>query len=136
MPNGLDPIADDELLYRRVPLSWYDAATGLNDQAFAPHKERDKTGLSVTRAKYKTINDAAKGTPGKSYYIAVLRAGDLRNAGIEVEPRPGVDDPGHTELPQLNAQTCKDDITLERQRALKQLCVDIAGPFVSELRPP
>ena len=38
----------------------------------------DVTGLSVSRAKYKSIQDAAKGLRGKAYYVAVLRAGDLR----------------------------------------------------------
>lgn len=64
MVNGTETIADDELLYRRVPEStgWYDPATGvLDSRTFAPHKTNDATGLSVSRAKYKSIEEAAKG---------------------------------------------------------------------------
>jgi hypothetical protein len=49
----------------------------LNDQAFAPHKRQDTTGISVSRARFKSVVEAAKGRPGKSYYVAVLRAGEL-----------------------------------------------------------
>lgn len=120
----LDPLADAELLYRRVSASavprQYDPATGiLSDQAFAPHKKMDVTGLSVSRAKFKSLEEAAQGRSGESYFVAVLRAGDLRQRGIEVVPRPelpdGQYDSAHAELPDLNAANRKDDITLERQ---------------------
>ena len=76
-----DPVTDDELLYRRIPEStgWYDPRTGtVNPEAFAPHKEHDRTGLSVTRAKYRgsSYNEAMRGRSGKTYYVAVLRVGD------------------------------------------------------------
>lgn len=135
----LDAVANDELLYRRVSASvmpqQYDPSTGnLNDQAFAPHKTRDVTGLSVSRAKFKSLEKAALGRPGKSYFIAVLRVGDLRQRGIEVVPRPelpdGQYDPAHAELPDLNAANRKDDITLKRQRILAEaLCLRVEGPF-------
>lgn len=81
MGSGSEPISDDELLYRRVPIRWYDPSTGRPfDEAFAPHKENDLTGLSVSRAKYKSIEQAARGMPGKRYYVATLRAGDLRGS--------------------------------------------------------
>ncbi|MGI8980251.1 MAG: hypothetical protein ACR2FY_13580 [Pirellulaceae bacterium] len=136
MSNGLDPIADDEFLYRRVPASaqpqlFDPVQQELNDQAFAPSKTRDVSGLSVSRAKYKAIEEAGQGRPGKSYYVAVLRAGDLRQHGIVVEPRPKVNDPGHAELPQLNAENYKDSDTLERQRLLVSLCLRVEGPFTT-----
>lgn len=137
MDNGNEPIADSELLYRRVPasLGWYDPITNvLGPQAFGPHKERDETGISVSRNKYKSVEDAARGRPGKSYYVAVLCAGDLAKAGIRAEPRPifgSNPDPSHTELPQLNAATRKHDATLEMQRALAQLCLRVEGPFAT-----
>jgi hypothetical protein len=102
----------------------------LNAQAFAPHKTNDATGLSVVRAKYKSIEEAAKGRPGKSYFIAVLRVGDLRQNGIEVVQTPP-DDPSHAELPDLNSANRKADETLERERLLVQLCLRIDGPFLS-----
>jgi hypothetical protein len=130
--DGTEPIADEELLYRRVPASmgWYSPGAELNSQAFAPRSD-DVTGLSVSRAKYKSIEDAAKGRPGKSYYVAVLRAGDLRQNGIEIVPRPRPpDDPGHAELPDLNSSNRKADETLERGRLLaEKLCIRVEDPF-------
>ena len=135
MDNETEPIADEELLYRRVPASthWYDPATGvLKPEAFAPHRTEDFTGLSVSRAKYKSIEEAARGRPGKSYYVAVLRVGDLRQKGITVVPRPEVPDGydlGHAELPDLNSGNRKTDRTLELQRLFTQVCLRVEGPF-------
>jgi hypothetical protein len=127
--DGSEPIADEELLYRRVPLCWHSTDSGLNHQAFAPHKN-DSTGLSIARAKYKSIEQAARGQPGKAYFVATLVAGQLRANGIEIAPRPLPGDPGHAELPQLNAGNRKDDQTLELQRLLVTLC-GVDGPFQS-----
>jgi hypothetical protein len=130
--NGVEPIADDELLFRRVPMSmlWYDPVTRiLKPEAFGPNKKRDTTGISVSRQKYKSAELAARGRPGKAYCIAVLRAGDIKRLGIMVEPRPITNDPGHAELPQLNAETYKDSATLERQRQLVSVCLRVEGPF-------
>jgi hypothetical protein len=133
--DGTEPIADDELLYRRVPASlpWFNPATmRLMPQAFDPHRDRDVTGLSVFRAKYKAIDVAARGRPGKSYYIAVLQAMDIRQAGIAVEPRPHTPDgfdAAHAEMPDLRSDNRKESITLERQRVLVTLCRSVEGPF-------
>ena len=81
MSDEIESIADEELLYRRVPAStgWFDTVSQtLKADAFGPHKIQDLTGLSVTRAKFKSIEQAAQGRPGKSYYVAVLCAGALR----------------------------------------------------------
>jgi hypothetical protein len=131
--DGTEPIADDELLYRRIPksVSWYSDSAGLSPQAFAPHAKNDITGLSISRAKYKSIEAAAKGRPGKSYHVAVLRAGDLRQRGIQVVPRPLPEDPGHAELPDLNSVNRKTDETLERQRLLAlELCLQVEDPLL------
>lgn len=133
MDNGTETIAAEELLYRRVPEStgWYDPATGvLDSRAFAPHKTNDTTGLSVSRAKHKSIEAAANGRPGKSYYVAVLRAGELRQNGIEIVQTPP-DEPSHAQLPDLNAANRKENATLERQRLLTELCLSVEGPFRS-----
>ena len=128
MNNGTEPIGDDELVYRRVPAVWYDTKFGVDDQAFAPRKP-DVTGLSVSRAKYKSPEEAAKGA-GPCYYLAVLRAGDLRKHGIEIEPRPKPGDPGHCVLANLNAGNRKATQTIERQNLLaSKLCLQILGPF-------
>ena len=136
MEDGTEPVADDELLYRRIPASmgWYDAATGtVKLAAFGPHKTRDVTGLSVSRAKYKSAEEAAQGL-GKSYYVAVLRYGDLRENDIIVVPRPDVPDgydPAHAELPDMNAGNREEDATLKRKEILVGLCLRVEGPFES-----
>ena len=129
MNDGTEPISDDELLYRRVPLTWYSPQNGLDAQAFAPHKTLDTTGLSMARAKYKSKEEVAAGQPGKSYYVAVLRAGDVRKAQIEPVPRPEPNDPGHSELPDLNSQNRKSDRTQGLQRILVAITLSVEGPF-------
>jgi hypothetical protein len=132
--GGNEPIDDDEFLYRRIPTSmtWYSPDTGvLLPEAFAPSKDRDLTGLSVARSKYKTVEEAAKGRPGKSYYVAILKAKDLKDRGIEALPRPQPNDPGHAELPDLNAQNRKSNQTLELERVLVELTLKVEGPFAT-----
>jgi len=126
-----DPISDDELLYRRIPvnLGWYSLEGGLTAGAFGPHRKNDQTGLSLSRSKYKSIEEAAKGQPEKAYYVGTLRAGDLRQNGIEVIPRPEPGDPGHTELPGLNSENRKASLTLELQETLVKLTIRVDGPF-------
>lgn len=82
------------------------------------------------RAKYKTIEQAAKGRPGRTYYVAVLRAGDLRANGIDVVARPREGDPGHAELPGLTYENRRTDRSLEWKNILSQrLCLRVEGPF-------
>ena len=132
MEDGSEPILDDEILYRRVPTLWYSPETGLDPEAFHPHKTEDHTGLSLSRAKYKTPSEAARSPrPGKSYYVAVLKASDMRRHGIRVDPRPRPGDPGHSELPDLNSGSRRESLTLERQRILVTLCLRVEGPFPS-----
>jgi hypothetical protein len=111
MDDGTEPVADGELLYRRISVAsgWYSPGEVLNAAVFAPHKTEDETGLSVWRAKYKTVEQAARGRAGKSYYVAILSAEDLRQLGIEVLPSPQPDDRGHAEMPDLNSANRKTD---------------------------
>jgi hypothetical protein len=133
---GTEPIADDELLYRRVPVSkeWYSPEKGLSPEAFDP-LESDVTGISVSRAKYKSVEDAAKGKSKKGYYVAVLRAVDLRTVGIEIQPQPLPDDPGHAELPQLRYDNRTDEELLERKNRLADLPIRVEGPFLPTQNP-
>ncbi len=98
---GGEPVLNDELLYRRIPVStnWYDPdrTPPLEPEAFRPNRN-DDTGISVSRAKYKTVYQAAMGRAGKEYYVAVVRAHDIRAAGMEVAARPLTDDPSHAEI--------------------------------------
>lgn len=137
MDDGSEPITDEDVLYRRVPAStgWYSPESGLRPEAFAPHKTNDTTGLSLSRAKYKSAEEAARGQPGKSYYVVVLRVADLRRNGIAAEPKPLTSDPSHAELPGLNSGNRKQVLTLERQRILVTLALRVEGPFASTEEP-
>lgn len=135
MDQGREPIGDEELIFRRIPAStgWYDPARQeLRSEAFLPTKH-DTTGLSVARSRYTTPKDAAaRGRPGKQYFVAVLRAIDIRNAQIVMEPRPDIPqgyDPSHAELPQLHAENRMESLTLERAEHLREMCVRVDGPF-------
>ena len=129
--DGTEPVADEELLYRRIPVStgWYSSA-GLSPEAFDPRKD-EISGLSVYRAKYKNLEEVAKGKGKQGYFVAVLRAGDLRKLGIDVDPKPGLDDPGHAELPGLTCLNRSEPITQERKLLLARSALEIRGPFVS-----
>lgn len=129
MQDGTEPVADDELLYRRIPVSkgWYDEK-GLSPEAFHPRPD-EETGISVYRAKYTTLEQAGQGRSKKGYWVAVLRAGDLRRHGIRVDPRPEPEDPGHAELPDLTCQNRDATDALEKQMRLAQLSLRVDGPF-------
>jgi hypothetical protein len=124
-----DPVADDELLYRRIPVSmgWYTGG-GLSPEAFDPRPD-EITGISICRGKYTPIEEAAKGKGKKGYYVAVLRVDDLRRNGIEVVSRPTDNDPGHAELPSLTCRNRLDPETQERKVLLAGLRLRVEGPF-------
>ena len=132
MGDGTEPIDDDELLYRRVPLVHFNQSNDPKPtpEAFRPHPN-DTTGLSVSRARYKSVEQVAQNSRNKRYYVAVLRAGDLRANGIAVEPRPKPpDDSGHAELPGLTYDHRKDDCVEEWKVLLaERLCLRVEGPF-------
>jgi len=134
MSDESGPISEDELLYRRIPASsgWYAPATGLRPETFAPHRTADETGLSVYRARFKSIKEAERGRAGKSYYVAVLRAGDLRSHGIRIEPSPIFGDPGHAELPDLNPAVRKQDATINAALTLEGLVRLVEGSYATE----
>lgn len=131
MGDDTEPIEDDELLYRRVQLDYFDP-----DHVKAPHPDAfrarpyDDTGISLFRAKFITPEEVAQNDRGKQYYVAVLRAGDLRANGLEAVPKPHKDRAGHSELPDLTHENRKDDAAEEARRLLAQkLSLEILGPF-------
>ena len=130
--DGTEPIGDDEILYRRIPASpdWYDPGKdpSISPQAFKPNKN-DETGISIYRSKYKSAEEAAKGR-GKTYFVAVLRAGDLRKRGIEVLASPEEDDPGHAHIPCLNYAQRREKKAMESREILAyELTLKVEGPF-------
>jgi hypothetical protein len=103
-PEGVEPVADDEVLYRRVPVSkgWWVAGASppLSPEAFDPRPDEHE-GISLYRAKYVGLEKVAQGKSKSGYYVAKLRAGDLRAQGITIHP-DDVNDPGHVAVPNLN----------------------------------
>jgi hypothetical protein len=136
--DGTEPIAETEVLYRRVPVSqgWYvpNAIPPLSPEAFKP-RENDATGLSIYRAKYKALEQAAQGPSARGYYVAVLRASDLRSKGIDIVPRPEPGDPGHAEIPSLTYANRKTDRSLEIMLLLATAALRVEGPFLPHPRP-
>jgi hypothetical protein len=130
--DGTEPVADDEVLYRRIPVSmgWY-AEGRLSPEAFDPRQD-ETTGISVYRRKYKAIEVVVRGKSKEGYCVAEFRAGDLRKHGIEVAPRPLPDDPGHAELPGLTCWNRLDPEAQERKLRLARLSVRVHGPFPPE----
>lgn len=69
---------------------------------------------------------------GKSYYVALLRAADIRAAGMDVVPKPLPDDPGHAEIPELTYENRKSKQAIEWRTLLaEKLFLQIEGPFSS-----
>lgn len=128
-----EPISDDEILFRRVPVSkeWVDEH-GVSAEAFAPRKD-DLSGLSIFRAKFLPLAEAARGASKQGYYVLELSAGDLRGAGIGVVPAPVADKPGHAEIPALKYARPESNASLEmRQLLADRLVRKIHGPFVGQ----
>ena len=136
---GEEPVAADEIIYRRVRLELYTPVNRNRPQmaAFRPN-EHDTTGLSVVRAKYKTPVQAAQNSRSKQYYVAFLRVSELRARGIEVVPKPlhagdarhPEHDPGHAELPQITYSHRRDQHVMELMELLASaLCFDVQGPY-------
>jgi hypothetical protein len=128
--DGTDPVGNDELLYRRVPVIWCDQ-NGVSPEAFAP-REDDVSGISFYREKYKSLQEVAKGKSKKGYFVAVFRARDLRDHGLAVVPRPNEeDDPGHVELPSLRYENRRTPEASQQKVLLAtRLCLRVEGPFL------
>lgn len=134
--DDTEPIADDELLYRRVPVAKQHYHRGrelpLDAEAFLPRKSGsapDTTGISLVRAKFYN-SPQETGKSQKGFYVAVLRAGDLREAGIDMEILPDPMQPGHVQLPQLRTAKQKSvECRNLMKRLAEKLCLRVEGPF-------
>ena len=130
--GGTEPVEDNERLYRRVPIHprYFDPAVDPQPTPFAFRpREEDTTGLSLSRAKYKSLNEVAANPRGKRYYVAVLVAGALRARGMEVVARPLPGDPGHAEIPELRYDNRASQQAEEWQVALATELCEVVGPF-------
>jgi len=134
VPEDIVPIDDDELLYRRISVlsGWCDGSQ-VSPPAFHPQKH-DKSGISVFRARFRSIESAATGPSPDGYFVAVLCAGELRARGIQIEPQPDLDgdyDVSHAELPQLNTGRKKSPEIIQLKAELIELAMkrSVEGPF-------
>jgi len=123
----------EEYIYRKIPVStgWYDPNSGTtpSPQAFKPRKN-DISGLSVTRADFVSIEEAAQGPSPKGYYVAVLRVGDLQARGIDVVAAPLEGNPGHAEIPRLTYEGAHQTAGQEIMVLLaNELALRVEGPF-------
>ena len=137
MLNQPIPIDDEEILYRRIPVSmeWY-VDSVLSGLAFEPRPD-EHSGISVFRKRFRTLHQVALGKSKLGYYVVSLRVTDLREAGIQVVPQPvlpeGWDD-AHAELPGLNANNRRSDAAEALQSRLAEigLRLPVEGPFVAK----
>ena len=139
--EGTEPIAHDEILYRRLPanIDYYDSDSDLPVQwiAFKPN-QRDSSGISVWRAKYLTPEDVARMNtrPGKSYYLVAVTAAELRRLGATVVPTPSEGDVGHASVSSLSWERYRGPQKHEVMELAKRIADDgkyeVIGPFPSE----
>jgi hypothetical protein len=134
-PGTIEPVDDEELLFRRIPAStgWCqpDKQPPLDPEAFRPN-QYDVTGISLSRERHTSIAEAARGRPGKSYYIAVFRARDLRAVGMELTATPMEGNPGHAEISNLKYENRKSKQAIQwRFQMAHELCLRVEGPFLS-----
>jgi len=131
MGGGTEPVEDDELLYRRVRREHFDPDKSHEPSPMAFHPlPYDTTGISVFRARYTGPAQVVQNDRGKRYYVAVLRAGDLRAHGIEVVAAPEGHPPGHAELPCLTYENRHCDAAEETKQLLaRRLCIEVLGPL-------
>lgn len=133
MNDGTEPVLDSEILYRRIPCNpeYYnpDIDPPISPESFRPRKD-DLTGFSVSRAKFKTMQQVAVNDRGSKYYVASLLAGKLRENDIDIEPDPLSGDLGHAKIPNLTYENRKTPRAKEIKVLLAlKLCESIDGPF-------
>jgi len=136
--EGFEPIDDDEVLYRRVLEVHFDRTVRAtpDPQAMRPIAQ-DVDGLSLKRARYWTAEQVSRGRPGKTYFVAHLRAGSVRSLLVATRTltlRP--DDPdvpnsehGHCVIPELVYATRGSDESESFQRLLASTVHEVEGPF-------
>src|ERR1043165_1206558 len=133
MPDGNEPITDDEFVFRRIPASmnWYNREVSefSSPQAFTPITH-DRDGLSLVRAKYMSAEECgATGMEGRQFYVAIFSVRVLREHNIIVEPDPQEGNPGHCLIPSMIYSNRDSDATIEQAARMSQIAIQIDGPF-------
>jgi hypothetical protein len=104
-PSDNDPISDDEYLFRRIPawLAYVDIDRGtVSPNAFSQGK-KDLEGLSFYREQFvdaKTLAMSPEHERG-NYFVAKIRAAEMRKLGLTLTPNPMPPLLGHTLVPEL-----------------------------------
>ena len=136
----MNPLAADELLYRRLPANpnYRNPATGFPlELAFQP-TPADTDGLSLSRERVGPAGAAATGRADREFFVATLRVADLTALGLTVVP----DRDDHVVITDLthDRRQSRDPATKEQLAAiygrLVQAVIDVAGPFPGHAPPP
>ena len=108
-----DPVGSSEWILRVIPATCYDGTLELPiaAQAFQPHKERDKEGLSFFREDFVSPKRLAQSNENpKGCCVARLRVSDLNELGLSVSATPDPDEqPGHVTVAELSYTAYKAD---------------------------
>jgi len=135
-PQGSEAVSDDEWLLRRVPEVWGPSPSTPfpSLDAFKPHRDRDTTGLSLYREKYIPVRELVlRGGGKRAYWVARVRAHEVRQTGLSIQPRPNdVDGPGHVEIPEMRSDNRDTNKVLEWAHELSRCCA-VEGPYRDHL---
>ncbi len=107
MGDELQPVDDNEFVYRRIPQKFCnpDLPVPIPALAFRPN-QNDTSGISVFRAWFVEPADTLVGVDADkrtTYYVARLAVRDLRKLGLSVVPEPDPEGPaGHSVIPELS----------------------------------
>ncbi len=138
MPDGPLAIDNDEVVYRRVRAAENHInreQDSVSPAAFMP-RPLDVPGISLVRGKYRSPKGAAAlGRRDRGpYYVVGIRAGDLRDIGIAVDPEGP---PYHVRLPDLAFEPPPSQRLLElTQRIVQKAPLCIHGPFDGKAKVP
>ncbi len=130
--EGVRPIADDEILYRRVPKAFYSQTNGVLLEAFLP-TSADTDGLSLSRGCVEPAAVAATGRIGKEFYVVSIRANDFP-AGLAIHP----DSNEHAVVKELTYAARQSDVASTRSQVrqwaeeIRQRASTPMGPFPGE----
>lgn len=91
----------------------------------------DIDGLSLFREIYHTPQEIVDKARGPRYYVAYLRAGDLRQKGMVVDAQPTAEFAGHCVISNLNAANKRTDECENWQAQLRThlQCKSPTGPL-------
>lgn len=127
---GSEPIADGEILYRRLSATQLPSREQpLPPVTFEPHDD-DDDGICLARAKYVTPERVAASGAGRWYYAVEITAAAIRALGLDVVPDPIEGEPWHCRVPDLKYEDPPSDASLSQQMALARTGrLAAGGPF-------